>query len=68
MAGENAAIWKCTTGENGTESAANSTSVNNVLLFNDTAKIIAMAYILVFIGFAFRKSGHLRVIYLYFFL
>jgi hypothetical protein len=39
MAGENAAIWQCQTGVSGTESAVNSNDTNDVLLFNDSAKI-----------------------------
>ncbi len=41
MANENAALWQVQSGAaNGTESTASGASVNNVALFNDSAKII----------------------------
>ena len=41
MAGENGAIWQVQSGAaNGTEATASGASVNNVALFNDTAKVV----------------------------
>jgi hypothetical protein len=41
MAGENGALWQvATSAANGTEATASGADVNNVALFNDTAKII----------------------------
>lgn len=41
MAGENAALWRVpASAVDGTEATASGASVNNVLLFNDTSKVI----------------------------